>query len=200
MTEKEIWLEIQEEAKSLSRDQSLSDSYLNEYVTDFDKLSDSIGFKIANDLGQNVSSKAFSNKFLFAELKKVYEDSNILDGLVLDLLAVKQRDPASTGYLSTLLFSKGFLALQTHRASHYFLKSGETLLASFLHSQASKIYSVDIHPAARIGVGVMLDHATGIVIGETSVIENDVSIFQGVTLGGTGKITCLLYTSDAADE
>ena len=157
MTEKEIWLEIQEEAKSLSRDQSLSDSYLNEYVTDFDKLSDSIGFKIANDLGQNVSSKAFSNKFLFAELKKVYEDSNILDGLVLDLLAVKQRDPASTGYLSTLLFSKGFLALQTHRASHYFLKSGETLLANFLHSQASKIYSVDIHPAATIGVGVMLD-------------------------------------------
>ena len=186
MTEKEIWLEIQEEAKSLSKDQSLSDSYLDEYVANFDKLSDSIGFKIANDLGQDVSSKAFSNKFLFAELKKVYEDSNILDGLVLDLLAVKQRDPASTGYLSTLLFSKGFLALQTHRASHYFLKSGETLLASFLHSQASKIYSVDIHPAARIGVGVMLDHATGIVIGETSVIENDVSIFQGVTLGGTG--------------
>ena len=129
MTEKEIWLEIQEEAKSLSKDQSLSDSYLDEYVADFDKLSDSIGFKIANDLGQDVSSKAFSNKFLFAELKKVYEDSNILDGLVLDLLAVKQRDPASTGYLSTLLFSKGFLALQTHRASHYFLKSGETLLA-----------------------------------------------------------------------
>ena len=120
MTEKEIWLEIQEEAKSLSKDQSLSDSYLDEYVADFDKLSDSIGFKIANDLGQDVSSKAFSNKFLFAELKKVYEDSNILDGLVLDLLAVKQRDPASTGYLSTLLFSKGFLALQTHRASHDF--------------------------------------------------------------------------------
>ena len=122
MTEKEIWLEIQEEAKSLSRDQSLSDSYLDEYVTDFDKLSDSIGFKIANDLGQDDSSKAFSNKFLSAELKKVYENANILDGLVLDLLGVKPRDPASTGYLSTLLFSKGFLALQTHRASNYFLK------------------------------------------------------------------------------
>ena len=189
MTEKEIWLKIVEEAKSLSDDQSLSDSYLDEYVTSFDKLSDSIGFKIASDLGQDVSSKAFSSKFLFSELKKVYENANILDGLVLDLLAVKQRDPASTGYLSTLLFSKGFLALQTHRASHYFFKKGETLLANFLHSQASKIYSVDIHPAATIGVGVMLDHATGIVIGETSVIEDDVSIFQGVTLGGTGKVT-----------
>ena len=118
MTEKEIWLKIVEEAKSLSDDQSLSDSYLDEYVTNFDKLSDSIGFKIASDLGQDVSSKAFSNVFLFSELKKVYENVNILDGLVLDLLAVKQRDPASTGYLSTLLFSKGFLALQTHRARH----------------------------------------------------------------------------------
>ena len=103
-----------------------------------------------------------------------------------DLNAVISRDPATNTILETFLFSKGFSALQAYRASNYHWKE-ETLLSYFLQSRTSQVYGVDIHPAATIGKGIMLDHATGIVIGETSVIEDDVSIFQGVTLGGTGK-------------
>ena len=189
MTEKEIWSKIVEEANSILESERLSESYLKKFVIDFDTLSEVIAYKISNDLGNKDSDEIFSINFIFSELKGVFEDEKIINGLVLDLHAVNQRDPAASGYLSTLLFSKGFLALQTHRASNYFLNSKESLMANFLHSQSSKLYGVDIHPAASIGVGVMLDHATGIVIGETSVIEDDVSIFQGVTLGGTGKVT-----------
>ena len=189
MTEKEIWSKIIEEAESLLSSERLSNSYINKFVKDFDNLSDVIAFKISNDLETKNQVDVFSAEVLFLELTKVFKSEEIVNSLVLDLHAVKQRDPAATGYLSTLLFSKGFLALHTHRASNFFLKTKESLMASYLHSQSSKIYGVDIHPAATIGVGVMLDHATGIVIGETSVIEDDVSIFQGVTLGGTGKVT-----------
>ena len=189
MTEKEIWSKIVEEANSILESERLSESYIKKFVLDLEKLSEVISYKISNDLGNKDRDEIFSIDFIFSELKEVFEDEKIINGLVLDLHAVKQRDPAASGYLPTLLFSKGFLALQTHRASNHFLNSKESLMASFLHSQSSKFYGVDIHPAASIGVGVMLDHATGIVIGETSVIEDDVSIFQGVTLGGTGKVT-----------
>lgn len=104
-----------------------------------------------------------------------------------DLEAIDDRDPACTSPLEPLLFFKGFLALATYRAAHQFWISGRSWLALYLQSLASEVFAVDIHPAARIGCGILLDHATSFVVGETAIIEDDVSILHEVTLGGTGK-------------
>ncbi|MBE7450114.1 MAG: serine O-acetyltransferase [Kofleriaceae bacterium] len=104
-----------------------------------------------------------------------------------DLAAVFERDPASGRVIQALLYFKGFAAIQTHRLAHWLWNQGRRDFASYLQSRSSAVFGVDLHPAARIGRGLMFDHATGIVIGETAVIDDDVSILQGVTLGGTGK-------------
>ncbi|SCB36139.1 serine O-acetyltransferase [Rhizobium hainanense] len=117
------------------------------------------------------------------------EDTRILSAAAFDLVAVLERDPATTRALHVVLHAKGFLALQTHRFANALWKSGRTEFALYLQGCASRVFQVDIHPAARLGVGIFLDHATGIVIGETSIVEDNVSILQNVTLGGTGKET-----------
>lgn len=114
-------------------------------------------------------------------------DPHILTQVLSDLVAVKERDPACAGLLHVLLNLKGFQALQVHRIAHALWSDARSELAFALANQASVALSVDIHPAARIGTGVMFDHGNGIVIGETTVIEDHVSILQNVTLGGTGK-------------
>ncbi|MBO9125742.1 MULTISPECIES: serine O-acetyltransferase [unclassified Rhizobium] len=114
---------------------------------------------------------------------------DILTDIQADLMAVRKRDPACTTYLHALLNLKGFHALQIHRAAHKLWNDGRVEVASWLSNLASLVFGPDIHPASRIGSGIMLDHGSGIVIGETAVIEDEVSILQGVTLGGTGKET-----------
>jgi serine O-acetyltransferase len=104
-----------------------------------------------------------------------------------DAMAVFDRDPACTRLIEPLLYFKGFHALQTYRLAHALWKAGRRDLALYLQSRASEVFQVDINPAAVIGKGIFLDHATSIVIGSTVVIEDDVSMLQGVTLGGTGK-------------
>lgn len=105
----------------------------------------------------------------------------------LDLMAIVDRDPAVTNARQPLLYFKGFHALQTHRLAHVFWNEKRRDFALFLQSQSSSRFQVDIHPAATLGHGIMMDHATGIVIGETATVGNDVSMLHGVTLGGTGK-------------
>ena len=107
--------------------------------------------------------------------------------LRIDIQAVVDRDPACKRYIEPLLYFKGFQALQAHRLSHWLWKTGRRDMALYVQSRMSSVFQIDIHPATRIGRGVFLDHGTGIVIGETAVIEDRVSILQGVTLGGTGK-------------
>jgi len=104
-----------------------------------------------------------------------------------DLVAVAKRDPACRRLIDPLLYFKGFHALETYRFSHALWHAGRHDFALYLQSLASRILQVDIHPAARIGKGVMLDHATGIVIGETAVVGDNCSLLHGVTLGGTGN-------------
>ncbi|GDX38269.1 serine O-acetyltransferase [Methylocystaceae bacterium] len=104
-----------------------------------------------------------------------------------DLLAVLERDPACTRLIEPALYFKGFHALQTHRLAHWAWNNGRSDFALTLQSLSSQIFQTDIHPAARIGQGVFIDHATGVVIGATSVIEDDVSLLHGVTLGGSGR-------------
>ena len=100
---------------------------------------------------------------------------------------MRHRDTAVELWSTPLLYLKGFHAIQSYRITHYLWNQNRKALALYLQNQISVAFDVDIHPAAKIGHGIMFDHATGIVVGETSVIENDVSILQGVTLGGTGK-------------
>ena len=108
-------------------------------------------------------------------------------GLKADIAAVLDRDPACERLIEPFLYFKGFHALQAHRLTHWLWKAGERDFALYLQSRSSEVFQTDIHPAARIGRGVFLDHATGLVVGETAVIEDDVSLLQGITLGGTGK-------------
>ena len=185
----EIWSEIKDEANTFIKNDEDASIFLDTYLEPFETLGSALSFKLSKDLACDENQEGFSQNYLFQELDKTFGDEDIIAGVIKDLSAVKKRDPAASGYLMTLLFSKGFLALQAHRAANKFTSSKKTFMASYLQSQSSKNYGVDIHPSASIGNGVMLDHATGIVIGETSVVEDDVSIFQGVTLGGTGKIT-----------
>jgi serine O-acetyltransferase len=111
---------------------------------------------------------------------------SLVDIAEADLKAVFERDPACKGYVQPFLFFKGFLSLQTQRVAHWLWGEGRETMALYLQSRMSELFQVDIHPAARIGRGVFIDHGTGIVIGETAVIGDDVSMLHGVTLGGTG--------------
>lgn len=116
-------------------------------------------------------------------------DPSIAEAFRDDLLAVFDRDPACTRLVEPLLHFKGFHALQTHRFAHALWATGRRDLALYLQSRSSSVFQTDIHPNARIGKGIFLDHATGLVVGMTAVIEDDVSLLQDVTLGGTGKVT-----------
>lgn len=143
-------------------------------------LSDLLASKLASD-----DVPVSTLRQLFKEALR--EDPSIMKAVEADLLATKQRDPAVRGYTDILLYFKGFQALQAYRVAHWLWQQQRENLALYLQSLISEIFAVDIHPAATIGSGIMVDHATGIVIGETSVLEDNISIMQGVTLGGTGK-------------
>ncbi|MCX7898644.1 MAG: serine O-acetyltransferase [Methylocystis sp.] len=128
----------------------------------------------------------------YAAIRQAYEDylarePTVAEAMRADLLAVVERDPATTRLIEPALYFKGYHALQTHRLAHWLWDSGRNDFALTLQSLASQIFQVDIHPAAVIGKGVFMDHATGVVIGATSVVEDNVSMLHGVTLGGTGK-------------
>ncbi len=181
----EIWAEILEESKNKISLEAESETLFEKKIFAYDNLQDSLSAKISDDL----ASKEYSKNNLNNKFKEVFSDPVYLERAVDDLKAINDRDPATKGFVFTILFSKGFAALQAHRVANYFMLAKHEVFAFFLQSRSSVVYGVDIHPSAKIGQGVMLDHATGIVVGETSVIENDVSIFQGVTLGGTGKET-----------
>ena len=113
-------------------------------------------------------------------------DPSIVEKVERDLKAVFERDPACKGYVQPFLFFKGFQALQAHRVAHWLWTEGRETIAFYLQSRVSEVFQLDIHPAARIGGGVFVDHGTGIVIGETATVGDDVSMLHGVTLGGTG--------------
>jgi serine O-acetyltransferase len=115
------------------------------------------------------------------------DDETIGAGMRADVMAVLDRDPACYRVRRPVLFFKGFHALQCHRLAHWLWKRDRRDFALYLQARSSEVFQTDINPAARIGKGIFLDHATGLVVGETAVIEDDVSMLHGVTLGGTGK-------------
>ena len=117
----------------------------------------------------------------------VAEDPAIIAAAVADLVAIRTRDPAAETHLTPFLYYKGFHALQWHRIGHWLWRNDRRDLAHFLQSRVSEVFAVDIHPAVPVGCRVFIDHGTGLVVGETAVIGDDVSILHEVTLGGTGK-------------
>ena len=179
-----LWQSVREGAEQIARAEPLLVEFVTCSILAHDRLEDSLGFILANRLKHGGVSAEISQQ-AFAEA--IEFDPNIVAAMRVDLAATVERDPASSRPVEPLLYFKGFHALQTHRFAHALFNSGREDFALYLQSRASQIYQVDINPAVKVGCGIMLDHGTGIVIGETATIGDHVSILQGVTLGGTGK-------------
>ena len=181
---KEIWEIIQIETEKRVQAEPVLASFFHSTILEHDSFSSAVADLIASDLGR----ASVQPMLLRSVIKEAMSSSEeILNGTVSDLLAAKERDPSCKYLSEPLLFFKGFKALQAHRVASWLWTNSRHTLAHYFQSRTSEVYGVDIHPAAKLGKGIMIDHGTGVVIGETSVVEDNVSIFQGVTLGGTGK-------------
>ncbi|MHA3914566.1 serine O-acetyltransferase [Halovulum sp. GXIMD14793] len=179
-----LWSQLRAEAEQISIDEPLMASMVHAGVLYHSDLAGVLSFRLA----QKLQSEEMSQLILREILDDAYTAS---DGLVAaaraDMLATLDRDPACHRLIQPLLFFKGFQALQAYRIAHHLWQHGRRDLASFLQMRCSECFGIDIHPGARIGVGIMIDHAHSIVIGETAVVGDNVSMLHSVTLGGTGK-------------
>ncbi|HYC41571.1 MAG TPA: serine O-acetyltransferase [Noviherbaspirillum sp.] len=183
-TQESIWQEIRDVAERAAASEPILLPRLKAMVLDRSSLASSIAAVAARRLSSEDLPEAALRELFDGVLRRV---PAIAQQAAADLAAVKDRDPACPNLLHVVLNLKGFQSLQAYRIAHALWNDGREALAFALSNQASVALGVDIHPAARIGSGVMFDHATGIVIGETSIVEDHVSILQNVTLGGTGK-------------
>ncbi|TKY47007.1 Serine acetyltransferase 3 [Spatholobus suberectus] len=182
----DLWLKIQEEARLDVDQEPILCSYYFSSILSHKSLESAL----ANHLSTNLSSLSLPSSTLFDLFVGVLNDGDggdIIGAVKDDLIAVKERDPACISYVHCLLNFKGFLACQAHRIAHKLWLQGRKVLALLIQNRVSEVFAVDIHPGAKIGRGILLDHATGLVVGETAVIGNNVSILHNVTLGGTGK-------------
>lgn len=159
-------------------------SYLHATVLNHENFADAVSFHLAGKLkSQTLSGMQFREIMQTA----MRSDPGIADAVQADILAVRERDPAVACCLVPLLYLKGVHALSSYRIAHWLWNNERTLLAVHLQNRISEAFGVDIHPAARIGKGILMDHATSVVIGETAVVGDNVSMLHEVTLGGTGK-------------
>jgi len=178
-----IWERLCEEAKMEIELEPALASYLYSTILSHKEMSDALAFVLANKLG---SSVLLDSQLLELFSNCYREDPELVQCATADMQAVLERDPACDKYVMILLYFKGFQALQAQRIAHSLWLKGRQSLALLLQHRISEAFHVDAHPAAKIGKGVMIDHATGVVIGETAVVGDNVSILHNVTLGGTG--------------
>ena len=179
-----IWRSLRSEAEDVVENESALAGFVYTYVLNHARLEDAVAHRISDRLhGASFDSSAINRAFE----EMIEADGEFPLKLRADLVAVYDRDPACRRFIEPVLYFKGFHALQTHRLAHWLWGRGRRDFAYYLQSRASEVFQVDINPVVPIGKGIFFDHATGIVIGETAVIEDDVSILQNVTLGGTGK-------------
>lgn len=179
-----VWARLRNEAEEATEREPLLAGFFTSAILGQPSLEAVIGERIAARLGDtDLPGSAIRAAWLDA----VARDKDISQALRADVMAVVDRDPAADRTLDPVLYFKGFHAIQSHRLAHFLWNNGHKDFALYLQSRASSVFAVDIHPQVPMGRGVFFDHATGIVIGATAVIEDDVSILQGVTLGGTGK-------------
>lgn len=182
-----IWQSILEEANKACLAQPVMSSFFHCNVISHKNFSDAISYYLASRLASNTLS-AMSCQSVFHE---AFDDEpELIQQMLNDLLAHYHRDAACNEYIIPLLYYKGFHALQAYRIANWLWRKDRKMLALYLQHRIARLFDVDIHPAAQMGSGIMLDHATGIVIGETSVVADDVSILHDVTLGGSGSTKC----------
>lgn len=184
-SEDQVWLQIRSEAEF----DSIQEPILSQLYTSSILSHTSLESALANHLASKLCNANLSRDALYGVFFNALLDSGETQRAIRDdLKAVRDRDPACVSYVHCLLNFKGFLACQAHRLAHIFWVQGRTVLALLIQNRVSEVFAVDIHPGAKIGRGVVFDHGTGVVIGETAVVGNDVTILHNVTLGGTGKI------------
>lgn len=179
-----IWNSMREEARSAAERDPLLAAFLYSTIINHKTLEESVIYRICERL-DHPDLQAILLRQTFDEMLADWPEWGSI--LRVDIQAVYDRDPACLRFMEPVLYFKGFQAIQTHRLAHWLLNRGRRDFAFYLQSRSSSVFQTDINPAARIGRGIFLDHATGLVVGETAVIGDNVSILHGVTLGGTGK-------------
>jgi len=181
-----LWTTLVEEAREVASEEPVLASFFHMTVIMHSSLEKSMAFLLANKLA---SPTLLGTQLTRLILDAYNDEPELLEACVADLNAVFDRDPACERYLQCLLFFKGFQATQVHRIAHWMWKKGRRALALALQSRMSEVFDVDIHPGATLGKGLMMDHASGIVIGETAIVGDNVSLLHHVTLGGSGTGT-----------
>jgi serine O-acetyltransferase len=179
-----VWTRVRDEADDVARREPALTGFIYSTILNHDTLEAAIVHRISErlshaDVGGELIRQAYTSALA--------DDPSIAVAFRADLAATIDRDPATHRYLEPVLYYKGFHAIQTHRLAHWLWRQGRRDFAYYLQSRSSAVFQCDINPNARIGRGIFLDHATGFVVGETAVIDDDVSILHDVTLGGTGK-------------
>lgn len=181
-----IWARLRAEAEAAVADEPLIGGFVHASVLHHETLEDALAYRLAvklasGEIGEQVLREIAGGAFA--------ADPGIVLAARHDLVAVLDRDAATRDLLQPLLYYKGFQAMQAHRVAHWLWAQERRHLACLIQMRTSEVYGVDIHPGARVGRGIMIDHAHSIVIGETAVVGDDVSMLHSVTLGGTGKET-----------
>ena len=179
-----LWEQIRAEAAEGTWREPMLSSFLHATILNHKTFEAALGFQLASKL-ESPNLPALSLRDLIEEAFDTEPELGLMARE--DLLAVHERDPACRKYSQPMLYFKGYLSIQAYRVAHHYWNRDRMHLALFLQSRISEVFAVDIHPAAQLGKGCFIDHATGVVIGETAVVEENVSMLHAVTLGGTGK-------------
>ncbi len=179
-----VWQKVRNEAEAVIENDPALTSFFFANILNKSSLEEAVIYRICERLHQTDFS---GNTIRAAFIEMMMASNEWSETLRVDIAAVYERDPACSRFLEPILYFKGFQAIQTHRLAHWLLKRGRKDFALYLQSRSSEVFQTDINPAARFGKGIFLDHATGVVIGETATVGDDCSILHSVTLGGTGK-------------
>ena len=179
-----IWNQVRDEAKAVSDSEPTLAGFFYATVLNHPTLE--------NVICSHLAEKMANSEIGALALREVFEEAmagapSICEAMRADIVANYDRDPACHSYLDVIVYYKGFMALQSYRAAHWLMGAGRRGMALYIQNRASEVFQADIHPSAKIGKGVFIDHATGVVIGETAEVGNDVSMLHSVTLGGSGK-------------
>jgi serine O-acetyltransferase len=179
-----VWEQIQREAQQAVVDEPLIGGFVHACILHHKSIEKALSYRIAAKLSSNEMSMMVVREMV----EEAYAaDPALIEAARADLVAIFERDPACHRLLQPILYFKGYQAVQAYRVGHHLWKAGKRDLAYFVQMRVSEIFGVDIHPAAKVGKGIMIDHAHSIVIGETAVVGDNVSMLHSVTLGGTGK-------------
>ncbi|MGD8294339.1 MAG: serine O-acetyltransferase [Desulfobacterales bacterium] len=181
-----IWCRLRREVDQQALAEPILASYLHATILNHRCLEDALSFHLAGKLA-GPSLAAMTIREVISEAFEM--SPSIQTAICADLEAISSRDPASYGVSEPFLHYKGFHALESYRTANWLWERGRRSLACYLQNRISERFGVDVHPAAKIGKGILIDHATSVVIGETAVVEDDVSMLHEVTLGGTGRET-----------